>query len=105
MLKAKEKGTSLEEDWNRMSTKYEQANPALANQFREALDQQPPEGWDREIPVYQPGSSPRATREISSDFINAVAGHLPWLMGGSADLEPSTKTLIKSSGYFSKGHY
>ena len=63
------------------------------------------EGWDNEIPVYMPSGGPKATREVSSDVINAVAGNLPWLMGGSADLEPSTKTLIKSSGYFEKGKY
>jgi transketolase len=100
-----EKGTTLEEKWKRKFDDYKKAYPDLAKQLNEFLQQVLPEGWDNEIPVYQPSDGPKATREISADVINAVTAHLPWLMGGSADLEPSTKTLIKSSGYFEKGKY
>jgi transketolase len=100
-----EKGKSLEEKWKKNFDDYKKANPALAKQFNETLKQDLPDGWDKEIPVYQSTDKPKATREISADVINAVAPHLPWLMGGSADLEPSTKTMIKSSGYFEKGKY
>jgi transketolase len=100
-----EKGNELEEKWKKKFDDYKKEYPDLANQLNEYLQQTLPEGWDSEIPVYHPTDKPKATREISSDVINAVTAHLPWLMGGSADLEPSTKTLIKSSGYFEKGKY
>ncbi|HEY3371401.1 MAG TPA: transketolase [Prolixibacteraceae bacterium] len=100
-----EKGKKLEEAWNKSLEDYKDAQPELAKQFKECLEQALPLGWDKAIPVYLPTDGPKATREISADVINAVAAKLPWLMGGSADLEPSTKTLIKSSRYFEKGNY
>ncbi|HAH23604.1 MAG TPA: transketolase [Prolixibacteraceae bacterium] len=105
MNRAVEKGKKLEEEWNKRMEDYKKAQPELARQFENSLRQELPAGWDKDIPVYQPSDGPKATREISSGFLNAVAAQLPWLMGGSADLEPSTKTLIKSSGYFEKGNY
>jgi transketolase len=100
-----EKGKTLEEKWNKKFGDYNKAYPDLAKQLNDFLQQVLPKGWDNEIPVYKPSDGPKATREVSAGVINAVAAHLPWLMGGSADLEPSTKTLIKSSGYFEKGKY
>jgi len=100
-----ESGRKLEEAWNTTLDDYKNDQPELARQFNECLEQVLPKGWDKQIPVYLPSNGPKATREISSDFLNAVEADLPWLMGGSADLEPSTKTLIKSSGYFGKGNY
>ncbi len=105
MSVALEKGKTLEEKWNKKFDDYNKAHPDLAQQLNEYLEQRLPEGWDNEIPAYKPSDGPKATREISADVINALTAHLPWLMGGSADLEPSTKTLIKSSGYFEKGKY
>jgi transketolase len=105
MLTARVKGRDLEEIWNKKFTAYKKDHPELARQLNESLKQELPEGWDHEIPVYQPGDGPKATREISADVINAIVGHLPWMMGGSADLEPSTDTMIRSSGYFGKGNY
>jgi transketolase len=55
--------------------------------------------------VYSPKDGPKATREVNTDFINAIADKVPWLMGGSGDLEPSTLTLIKTSSYLSKENY
>ena len=100
-----QKGKELEEKWKRQFDNYKKRYPELAKKFRSYLRQTLPEDWDKEIPVYYPADKPKATREISSDVINAVKTQLPWLVGGSADLEPSTKTLIKSSGYFGKEKY
>lgn len=102
---ASDKGRMLEDAWNKTFKEYKNAQPELAKQFNECMEQVLPKGWDKQIPVYRPTDGPKATREISADVINAVEADLPWLMGGSADLEPSTKTLIKSSRYFGKGNY
>jgi transketolase len=104
-MNAIEKGNTIEKTWNTQFDEYKKVHPELAQQFSEYLAQELPKDWDKEIPVYNPANGPKATREISSDVINAISKSLPWLMGGSADLEPSTKTLIKSSGYFEKGKY
>lgn len=102
---AVKKGLKLEEDWDKTFEDYQKANPELAKMYVETLNQELPNGWDKEIPVFLPSDGPKATREISGVVLNAVADYLPWLMGGSADLEPSTLTMIKSSGYFEKGNY
>ncbi len=105
MNKALEKGVELEDTWNKTLVAYESALPILAKQLGDCINQVPPQGWEKLIPAYLPTDGPKATREISSDVINSLAAHMPWLMGGSGDLEPSTKTLIKSSGYFGKDNY
>ncbi len=100
-----EKGKKLEADWDKLFDDYKSANSDLAQLFLGYLKQAIPEDYHKDIPVYLPSGGAKATREVSSDVINSVAKYLPWLIGGSADLEPSTKTLIKSSGYFEKGKY
>jgi transketolase len=105
MKKAIDKGKELEDKWEKTFEEYKNAQPELAKRFSESMQQDLPDNWDKDLPLFQPKDGPKATREVSSDFLNGVAAHLPWLMGGSADLEPSTKTLIKSSGYFEKGNY
>ena len=105
MNKAVAKGKQSEKDWNKTMDKYKARYDDLHKQFLKYLKQDLPEGWDNEIPVYKPADGPKATRSVSADVINAVAPHLPWLIGGSADLEPSTETMIKASGYFAKERY
>jgi transketolase len=60
------------------------------------------EGWDKDVPDFKAGDGPIATRDASNKIINSIADKVPWLIGGSGDLSPSTKTLIKSTGYFEK---
>lgn len=100
-----EKGAYWEHQWNALAEAYKEAHPDLFSQFEAFFNQSLPEGWDRGIPVLKPQDGPKATREISASFLNAVADQLPWLLGGSGDLEPSTLTKIKSSGYFERGGY
>lgn len=99
------RGEGLEQGWLQMMDDYKKKYPELFERFLEFQEQQLPKGWDQDIPHYEPSDGPMATRAVNSDVINAVAPRLPWLIGGSADLEPSTKTLINSSGYFGKGQY
>jgi len=105
MHSAVARGDALENEWNKALGQYQQQYPEKAKQLEAWLRQELPAGWDKDIPVYPASASGRATREVSSDVLNAVAEKLPWLMGGSGDLEPSTKTLIRSSGYFQKDKY
>lgn len=99
------KGAKLEQEWENSCTSYESKHPELYKQLQASIQQELPNHWDRNLPIYLPKDGPKATREINSSFINAVANEIPWLMGGSGDLEPSTLTMIKSSGYFEKGSY
>jgi transketolase len=99
------KGKELENEWQRKFNSYRKAYPELADQFENSLRGELPKDWDKNIPVFQPGEGPIATRQASGKVINAFADKVPWLIGGSADLSPSTNTLIKSSGYFAKDQY
>ena len=64
-----------------------------------------PQGWDKDIPTFPADAKGIATRESNSKVLNAVAKNVPWLIGGAADLAPSTKTLIKDAGSFERGEY
>src|SRR5262249_59094222 len=72
--------------------------PELAEQLYRMQHRQLPEAWDTEIPVFAADSKGLATRDTSGKVLNAVAKKVPWLMGGSADLTPSTKTRLTFEG-------
>lgn len=99
------KGEQLEQEWDATLARYQAEYPELAKQFNSYILQEIPDNWDQNVPVYTPKDGPKATREINADFINAIADKIPWLIGGSGDLEPSTLTLIKDSGYLAKGNF
>ncbi len=105
MLSMVPKGKSAEGEWKKTVTEYSKKYPDLYKQFQRYLKQDLPKGWDEALPVYKSADGQKATRSVSADVINGIAAHLPWLMGGSGDLEPSTETMIKSSPYFSKERY
>lgn len=105
MYQAQTRGKELENAWELLLNNYRKAHPGLWDRFLQYRQQTLPKDWDRDIPHYEPSDGPKATRSVSSDVINAIAPHLPWLLGGSADLEPSTKTLINASAYLGKGQY
>lgn len=105
MLAARTQGATLENEWQQVLSDYKEQYPDKATQLETWISQELPADWDKDIPEYPESESGRATREISSDVLNAIATTIPWLIGGSGDLEPSTKTLIKSSGYFQKHSY
>jgi transketolase len=99
------RGKALEECWNSNFEAYRNQYPELANQLLAALAGELPAGWDAEIPVFPPEKGAIATRAASGTVLNAFSAKVPWLVGGSADLSPSTKTLIAGSGYLAKGSY
>lgn len=99
------RGGELEEEWNRRVEAYRRDHPELAEQFLSAIAGELPAGWDADIPVFSPEKGSVATRAASGTVLNAFAAKVPWLVGGSADLSPSTKTLIAGSGYFARGSF
>lgn len=105
MRQALSQGAQLEAAWQEKLAAYGKAYPELAGQFEAAMCDKPPEGWDSDMPEFSPRDGPMATRTASGRVLNSIAGKIPWLMGGSADLAPSTDTLIKDSGDFEKNGY
>jgi len=105
MREAIEKGVQLEKEWIKNVNEFQVKNPDLFQQFQNQVNLSFPADWTGQLPIYQPKDGPKATREVNKDVINSLSGALPWLVGGSADLDPSTLTNIKSSGYFEKANY
>jgi transketolase len=102
MHQAVERGARLEAAWHETLGAYRREYPRLAEEFDRALAGDLVPGWDAAIPDFRPEDGPMPTRVASGKVLNAFAGHIPWLMGGSADLGPSTKTLMSETGYFAR---
>lgn len=93
--------------WRQRMDDYAKRYPQEAAELRQLLDGELPDGWDAEIPAFEPDEKGIATRESSGKVENAIAKHVPWMIGGAADLSPSTKTNLKFEGAtsFEKDHY
>ncbi len=94
------KGERLEREWKTLFEKYAKTYPVPASEFRSICENRLPEGWAGELPVFEPGTSV-ATRTCNGKIIEEISEKIPWFVGGSADVADSTKTNIKSAGYFS----
>ncbi|NRG48089.1 transketolase [Bacillus sp. CRN 9] len=99
-----EKGQKVEDEWTQLLSKYKEKFPELGLQLELAMDGKLPQGWDKDIPVYEEGSS-LATRASSGEVLNAIANNLPSFFGGSADLAGSNKTMIKDAADFTAESY
>lgn len=95
-----ESGANQQADWESRFQIYEAKFPDLASEFLRVVKRDLPKRWDQDLPKFQPGDGPMATRVASGKVINALAKRLPELMGGDADLAPSTFTLIEDSDDF-----
>jgi transketolase len=80
--------------WIDLFERYRTHNPGLADQLDRMQKRELPEGWDAELPVFPPDATGVASRDSSGTVLNAIAPHYPWLIGGAADLAPSTKTRL-----------
>lgn len=101
----KNRGIQAEGEWTKLFDAYGEAHPELAAQLKLAIAGELPEGWDSELPVYSPADKAVASRASSETALNAIAKNYPMLIGGSADLETSTKTGIKGSGRMNATDY
>jgi transketolase len=92
------RGREVRERWEAGFADYRREYPELADHLERMQRRELPEGWDRDISEFPPDAKGLATRESSGQVLNAVARNVPWLIGGSADLAPSTKTRLAFDG-------
>jgi transketolase len=97
---ALERGKSWQADWQARFEAYAKSNPQLAAEFDRVMRGELPADWDKDLPVFSPAEGPLATRVASGRMLDVFGGRLPELMGGSADLAPSTHTIMKGAGNF-----
>ena len=92
------RGKAAREAWTAMFHAYRKKYPELADQLSKMEGRQLPESWDKGLPEFPADPKGLATRASSGKVLNAIATEVPWLIGGSADLAPSTKTLLTFEG-------
>ncbi len=93
MGKAVERGAKWESEWNAKYKPWADENPDAAKMWQQMVDRELPAGWDKDIPTFPADAKGLATRDSGAKVLNAVAKNVPFLLGGAADLYPSTKTL------------
>lgn len=92
------RGHDLRTAWEATFERYKKSSPALADQVTRMQHRQLPEGWDKNLPVFPADPKGIASRESSAKVLNVIAQNVPWLIGGAADLAPSTKTHLTFEG-------
>jgi transketolase len=105
MRAAGERGAQAQAAWNERFSAYAAEFPAEAQQLRLAFAGTLPEGWQSALPTFPASASGMATRDASGKAIDSLAGVIPWLIGGSADLASSTKTPMPKLNSFQPGSY
>jgi transketolase len=92
------RGQSLQKEWLTRFESYRQTFPDLADEIERMQRRELPANWDAKLPVFPADGKGLATRDSSGKVLNAIAAHYPWLIGGAADLFPSTKTRLLFEG-------
>ncbi len=92
------RGRELRREWAALYEAYGREHPDLADQVRRMQHRQLPDGWDAGLPTFPADAKGVASREASGKVLNAIAPRVPWLIGGAADLAPSTKTMLVAEG-------
>lgn len=100
-LKAADRGRELRQAWDERYQEYKAKFPELGQELAERLTEKLPENWEEVLPVFGEEEA-FATRETSGKVLEALASKIPAIVGGSADLAPSTKTYLKGLGDFSR---
>jgi transketolase len=92
--------------WDTMLAAYRDAYPELAGELAACLARRLPDGWDADLPLFDPEGGPLAGRDANRLVLNAVAARVPWVAGGSCDLAPSTRAALDGQlGHFGAGDY
>ncbi len=101
------RGGAARDAWKAMFEKYRAEYPAFATEIEQMQRRELPEGWDKNLPVFPADPKGMGGRDASGKVLNVLAQNIPWLMGGSADLGPSNKTLLtyEGAGHFQPDNY
>jgi transketolase len=99
------RGAELHAAWDMMMTSYRDAYPDLADEIDTMQRRELPQDWEASLVPFVADESGLATRDSSGFVLNALAEHIPWLVGGSADLSPSTKTTLLEASYLQRAHW
>jgi transketolase len=101
------RGAELRQGWQEMFRKYSDQNPELASNLDKMQRRELPEGWDRDLHEFPADAKGISGRDASAKVLNSIARNVPWMVGGSADLAPSTKTRLtfEGAGDFSATNY
>ncbi|MSP11715.1 MAG: transketolase [Chloroflexi bacterium] len=100
-----QQGETAEQAWLDLKAAYARQFPELAAEWQRRIDRELPQGWQADLPSFPPSEKGTPTRRASGKILNAIASRLPELFGGSADLAPSTNTLIDNATAFSPEDY
>ena len=92
------RGAQLRGDWMKLFDQYKAKHPELAEQTVNIQKRQLPKGWDKDMPSFPADPKGVAGRDANGKVLNAIAKNVPWLLGGAADLAPSTKTRLTFEG-------
>ena len=92
------RGRKMRQAWEQSFEAYGTEYPELADELNKIQSRELPDGWDKDLPVFPPDPKGIAGRDSSNKVQNAIAKNVPWLIGGSADLTPSTKTRLTFEG-------
>ena len=98
--KCQTRGAAWQQEWTAKHDTYVAAFPTEGAELKRRLEGRLPDGWDAAIPTFNAKDGAIASRDASGKVLNAIAGKIPELIGGAADLAGSTKTLLKDSGSF-----
>ncbi len=103
--KAGQKGAQKEEAWNKRYSAYKEKYPDLAGEYELLSRGGLPQGWDERLPFFNPSDGEMATRKASGMLLNKLSEKIPTLIGGAADLSPSTNTYLKEYGSFTSADH
>jgi transketolase len=104
MQEAVERGELLEGEWNKQISDYKNEHPEAYNNFNSYIKRELPENLDEILPVFEADGKGMASRKASGKVLNSIAGKIPSLIGGSADLTGSNNTNLEGEGIYSAGN-
>lgn len=97
-------GEQREKEWQELFAAYSREYPEEAKTLKMMMNGELPPDWDKNLPVFEPSAGPVATRSVGGKVLNILAERIPSLIGGSADLDPSTNTVLRGKGSFQAPH-